>query len=103
MNVESGSRRAENSEKWVLTVNGSSRMSISSESSVGKTVTSSFCALAGTHNENTKSVIHNIRCDLICIFFPIFLLPIAFCLFTHIISYGHGSFPILVMVRFLKM
>jgi hypothetical protein len=38
------------------------------ESDIGKIVGTSFCALAETHNESTKTVTHNM-CDLHCILY----------------------------------
>ena len=66
------------------------------ESSVGKTVASPLCALAGTHSESTKSVIHNFS-DLTCIlhFFSTELLPLSgllkeFLLFIEQASITHN-------------
>jgi hypothetical protein len=72
-NVESGSNFPAYSEKELLIEDGKGLTVTIIESSVGKTVASPFCALAGTHRDNTqtatiKTFIIN---DLPCILLPI--------------------------------
>ena len=77
-NVESGSNLPAYSEKWEFKAEGKGFIVTMMESVVGKTEVSPFCALAGTHKENTITVIHKtfIITDLPCIQFIIFSLSL---------------------------